>query len=134
MLERIQNVLRERKNDDKGFSLVELAVVIVIIGILVAIAVPIFANMQTAARKADTQAAAANGSSIVASNIATGASTDTTVAAGLSALVKDPITAVALDPTTALKIDNYCVKATSSAGTSSKGPGCAANTEWVAAP
>lgn len=66
MLERIQDVLRNRKDGDKGFSLVELAVVIVIIGILVAIAIPVFANIQDSAKKSAAQAAAANAASEVA--------------------------------------------------------------------
>lgn len=46
----MQRLLRKAKNE-KGFTLVELMVVVVIIGVLVAIIIPIFNNVQQNARE-----------------------------------------------------------------------------------
>ena len=77
--------LHAGRKKDEGFTLIELIIVVVIIGILTAIAIPSYGAIQDRARTNSVKAAASDTYSAVISNIANG---DTPAAAGDAAEAK----------------------------------------------
>ncbi|WP_409048533.1 prepilin-type N-terminal cleavage/methylation domain-containing protein [Microbacterium sp. HA-8] len=114
---------RREETGEGGFSLIELIVVVVILGVLAAVAIPIFSGIQDRAEESSLATIAANGASQVASAVALGEDAPAEEAV-LGNLSDDEVTVTvtSLDGT---DLDSICVEATKSGvEPQTAGPGC----------
>lgn len=109
--------------EEAGFSLIELIIVVVVLGILVAIAIPIFGGIQASAQTNTLKAAAANGAMAASAALSETPAGDPADAAEKNS--KDGIrVAVEGTPT---KIEDVCVSAEKDGETWYAGQGAAAD-------
>jgi type IV pilus assembly protein PilA len=110
MIQRLRNRIA-RSEAQGGFTLIELLVVIIIIGILLAVAVPSYLGFRD---RANTSAAKANVRAAVPSVEAFYADNGTYVGMSLAALQAiDPSVKVAVDSSPAPTASTYCIENTS---------------------
>jgi len=123
LLKRLNRANRS-EDSERGFSLIELIIVIVILGILVAIAIPVYNNIQDTAKQNAANAAAANIASEISAKAAQNGTAPTLDDASTGS--KKDVTGLTLTAPggATVSLSNFCVTLTKDSHEGKSGPGC----------